>query len=225
MFGKKNKGKQPVSDALVLRDANAPPPSPSSKDERLKAAEIEAKRAEMEAEDIGEILPIRKPKHIAEGTASGLKLAAGGFVAGAVALVAMPVMGAREGAKNGNGTYKSAAKGAAKGAAIGMAKGVGSGVVLPVVGAVSGTAQISRGAVQTPFAVHGTIKGKQWDKESRTWKHYSLPEEIEAVTAAEEDWNKKLAERREVMCSLSFWLCSRLRLPPSAFRLCHCLRL
>ena len=39
---------------------------------------------------------MERPKHVGYGVASGLKCIAGGVVAGAVGLVAMPVMGAKE---------------------------------------------------------------------------------------------------------------------------------
>ena len=48
----------------------------------------------MEAEDLAEFLPIRKPKHVIDGTASGVKLMVGGVVGGAVSLVALPAIGA-----------------------------------------------------------------------------------------------------------------------------------
>jgi len=50
--------------------------------------------------------------------------------------------------------------------------------------------------VQTPFSAAAAMEGKQWDKEGRTWKHYSLPDEEAEVAVAEEEWNKKLAEKR-----------------------------
>lgn len=189
------------SNALVLHDpskanASSSSASGSSTDARLK--EKEKLAAEIEAEEISEVLPIRKPKHIVDGTASGIKLAAGGVLGGAAALVAMPVMGTYEGVTSARGKgRKAVAIGAAKGLASGLAKGVGSAAVMSIAGGVSGAAQITRGAVQTPFAVHGAAKGKQWDKESRQWVHYSLPAEVEAVNEADAEWAKKLAARRE----------------------------
>ena len=77
-----------ASSALVVHDPMSPNnvhASSSTADARLK--EKEKLAAELEAEDIAEVLPIRKPKHIIDGTASGLKLAAGGIIGGAAALV------------------------------------------------------------------------------------------------------------------------------------------
>ena len=54
------------------------------------------------------------------GGSVGVKLMVGGVVGGAVSLVALPAIGAREGAKKGG------AKGAVKGFAGGLAKGVAS---------------------------------------------------------------------------------------------------
>ena len=185
--------KASAASQLVVRDGSMP--APRSADGSLSAqekAQMEAQAA-MEAEDLAEILPLRKPKHVIDGAASGMKLVVGGVVTGAVGLVAMPAMGAREGAKTGG------VKGAAKGFAGGLAKGVVGAVVLPVAGSIAGGSQVIRGVVQTPFSISGAVKGKQWDKDARTWRHYSLPDEEAEVTNAEAEWVKKLAARREAL--------------------------
>ena len=186
-----SKKKMAATDAsqLVVRDDAVPLPGA---DVAKAKAEAEA-RAQMEADELAEILPLRKPKHLVDGTASGLKLIVGGAIGGAVGLVAMPALQMREGAKAGG------AKGAAKGFAAGLAQGAVGAVAMPLAGAVSGTGQIIRGVVQTPYAVSGAMNGKQWDKEARTWRHYSLPQEEEEVKEADAEWTKKLKARREAL--------------------------
>ena len=177
--------------ALIVRDETTP--AASSADAVAKQKAAEEQRAALEAEDLSAMLPVRKPKHLGAGVADGAKLIVGSFAAGAAALVAMPVDGVREGAKKGG------AKGAAKGLVTGMAKGITTAVALPVTGSVMGGVQVVRGAVQTPFSIHGAASGKSWDKEARTWRHYSLTEEEEEVTAAEAEWKVKLKARREAL--------------------------
>ena len=190
----RGKKKAPADGAtgLVVRDESVPAPVNEAELAMQKKAEMEA-RAQMEAEELSEMLPLRKPKNIIDGTADGLKLALGGVAAGAVGAIALPAVGTYEGAKAGG------AKGAAKGFVGGLAKGVAGAVVLPLVGGISGTTQVVRGVVQTPFAVSGAASGKQWDKEKRVWRHYSLPEEEEEVKTEEENWTKKLAARRDAL--------------------------
>ena len=189
---KKEKAAENMASGLVVRDASVPAPENEVEALLQRKAEADA-RAQMEAEELSEMLPLRKPKSVIDGTTSGLKLAVGGVVGGAVGLVAMPAIGTYEGAK------KSGAKGAAKGFVGGLAKGVAGAVVLPLVGGISGTGQVLRGVVQTPYAISGTASGKQYDKDARVWRHYSLTEEVEEVKSTEEEWTKKLAARREAL--------------------------
>lgn len=131
---------------------------------------------------------LERPKHVLGGVASGLKCVAAGAVAGAVGLVAMPAMGARE-----NGV---------KGFAAGMGKGLAGAVVMPVAGAVAGAVQITRGVANTPIAVAGTASGKQWDTEKRKWEFYSLPMEVaELEKEAEEIKDKEASPDRPTLAS------------------------
>ena len=63
--------------AVVIRDENAGADPITSKLEKEK------QQADMEAEELEAMLPIRKPKHLLDGATSGLKLAAGGVITGA----------------------------------------------------------------------------------------------------------------------------------------------
>ena len=117
---RKRKGKE--TTVVVVREpgengaAAAEPLSP----EQAEALSQLAKQEEQDAaEELAEILPFRKPKHAGEGLSSGVKLIAGGAVAGLGALVAAPVQGARE-----DGV---------KGFAAGMAKGI-AGAVMSKIG-------------------------------------------------------------------------------------------
>ena len=181
------KSKAPPDTTAVVLHVPLPSGAPGSSreggstDVAAAAAEEEA-RAAMEAEDLSEILPLRKPKHAIDGALSGVKLMAGGVVTGAAGLVAMPIVGARESG--------------VKGFASGVAKGIAGAVVMPTLGVVAGSVQIGRGVVQTPRSMMSAAAGKQWDKVDRTWRHYNLPDEQAAVQVAEEDWTKKLNERR-----------------------------
>ena len=132
---------------------------------------------------------MEKPKHALGGLTSGLKCIAAGTVAGAVGLVAMPVMGAKEAG--------------IKGFAAGVGKGLAGAVALPVAGAVAGAVQITRGVANTPGAMASTAAGKQWDAEKRRWQHYSLPAEVAELEEEEREvkekeagQKKKRAERR-----------------------------
>ena len=201
---RKSKASAASSNQIVLHDTSAPPPPTGaggadalSEQQKNALKEAEAERMKQESEDLAELLPLRKPKHVLDGTASGLKLVVGGVAAGAVGLVAMPAIGAYQGAKEGG------AKGSAKGFAGGLAKGVAGAIVLPLAGGISGTTQVVRGVVQTPFAVSGAAAGKQWDKDKRNWRFYSLPEEIAEIAEAEEEWKKKLQARRDAIRAAS----------------------
>ena len=142
-----------------------------------KLAEMEKEeREDQEAMDAMGVM-FEKPKHAVGGLTSGLKCVAAGVATGAVGLVAMPVLGAKEGG--------------VKGFAAGVGKGLATAVMAPVAGTVGGVVQVARGVANTPSAVVGAAKGKQWDAEKRKWQHYSLPAEAAEVAAAEEEHKKR----------------------------------
>ena len=64
-----------------------------------------------------------------------------------------------------------------------------SGVGLATAGVVNGAAQVVRGVVNTPEAIHqGMVEGKEWDPETRQWKEkvlYNLEVEAAEVESSE----------------------------------------
>ena len=117
----------------------------------------------------------RRPKDVSAGVASGAKTIMKGVVAGAIGLVAAPVMGARE----------EGVKGFVKG--VGM--GVAGAIALPVAGTILGCVQVARGALNTPDAVKQRKAGKVWDEDTRQWVVYNLREEArELLSTSEAEW-------------------------------------
>lgn len=107
------------------------------------------------AEELGELFSLRRPRDAASGFGSGLKNVAKGVAAGAVSLVAAPVVGAAQGGVAGG----------FKGAGAGL---IGA-VVLPVAGVATGVAQVVRGVANTPEAIRSRSQGATWDDTTRTW--------------------------------------------------------
>eukprot|EP00964_Phaeocystis_antarctica_P089159 scaffold56810_cov48-Phaeocystis_antarctica.AAC.1 len=113
--------------------------------------------------DSAALFSTRRPKDVSAGMASGAKTIMKGVVAGAIGLVAAPVMGARE----------EGVKGFVKG--VGM--GVAGAIALPVAGTILGCVQVTRGALNTPDAIKQRKAGKVWDEDTRQWVVYNLREE------------------------------------------------
>ncbi|CAK0831030.1 unnamed protein product [Prorocentrum cordatum] len=135
--------------------------------ERCKE-ELEREQAELAVMKAvaGSVFSLRKPRDVVAGTSSGLKTVARGVGLGLASLVAQPYLGAKHGG----------AKGFVKGVGAGVTTCVGS----TVAGAVVGTTQIVRGAVNTPGAIMQKARGQVWNSEARAWEvdWYSLPEEV-----------------------------------------------
>ena len=129
----------------------------------------------------GDELPSEKLKkavpggsdNIGGGMLQGVGSVLAGFAGGAAALVAAPIMGARDAG--------------AKGAAVGLAAGVVAFVALPVAGVVSGIGEVVAGAANTPSAVQAKAQGKEWDEHAQQYTEYSLPEELERLKAVDVD--------------------------------------
>lgn len=91
------------------------------------------------------------------------------------------------------GAHQEGFKGFAKGAAAGIA----GAVLLPVTGVAVGTAQLVRGAVNTPDAIKQAKEGRVWDEEGRRWIEppgLALVAEDEGTRAARAEWQR--AQRR-----------------------------
>jgi len=153
------------------------------KEARLSRAKKDDKGLdEEELEELKDVFALRKPKHFVGGLKNGLQCCAAGVMGGAAALVAMPVIGAKESG--------------AKGFVSGMAKGLASAVALPVGGTVAGVVQMARGVAQTPHAMISSAKGKQFNVETRKWQHYSLPDDDATLKVEEEAFAVREAARQ-----------------------------
>ena len=120
----------------------------------------------------------RRPRSIGAGASSGLKSVAKGVAMGAAGLIAAPALGAKEGGF--------------KGFCAGLGAGIVGAITLPVYGAIVGTVQVARGAMNTPEAIAERARGKIWDEDSRTWVSYDLPGEARDLLAlSEEEWCKQ----------------------------------
>lgn len=124
---------------------------------------------------IERLMSSTRPRDALDGLGSGLKAAGAGLLAGAGALVAMPVVGAREDGLTGFFT--------------GLAKGVAWGVGLTAAGAVACTTQVVRGVVNTPEAIQQTQAGKRWDPDTGTWEddHCNLRKEVAQAGGEDSD--------------------------------------
>lgn len=96
-----------------------------------------------------------RPRDALDGLGSGLKAAGAGLLAGTAALVAVPIVGAKEDGVQGFLT--------------GMAKGALCAVGCTVGGAVFGATQVMRGVVNTPEAIQQAQAGKRWDADIGAW--------------------------------------------------------
>ncbi|CAG9465125.1 unnamed protein product [Pedinophyceae sp. YPF-701] len=112
-------------------------------------------RYDQDAVTFTDVFSLRRPKHLGSGLVSGTKSLLKGTAAGAVALVAAPVLGAQQ----------DGFVGALKGATVGIC----GAVLLPVTGATVGIIQTVRGVINTPVAIHNHCKGRFWDPIEREW--------------------------------------------------------
>lgn len=122
------------------------------------------------------IMNTTRPRDVLDGVGSGLKAAGLGFLAGAAAIVAVPMVGAKE---DGFSGFLS-----------GIAKGVAGGVGLALGGVVAGATQVARGVYNTPEAISQAQNGKRWDTDAGCWVEdcCNLREEVtQAGKEAESD--------------------------------------
>ena len=124
------------------------------------------------------IFSTRRPRNVSAGMSSGLKSVAKGVAMGAAGLIAAPTLGAKEGGF--------------KGFCAGLGAGLIGAITLPVYGAIVGSVQVARGAMNTPEAIKERANGKIWDEDTRTWVSYDLPGEAREILAlSEEEWCKQ----------------------------------
>ena len=125
----------------------------------------------IEAEAIlSELFCLRRPRDAFDGAFSGAKAVSTGVAMGLTSMVLTPFWGAsREGV-------------------LGLAKGLGTGVaggmLSMVTGAMVGSAQVTRGVLNTAECVAETVRGKVYDRDEGVWKEdtiYSLPDEAAHV--------------------------------------------
>ena len=125
--------------------------------------------------DMPQLFSTRKPRNLAAGLSSGAKSVAKGVAWGAAGLLVAPAVGAREGG--------------IKGFCAGLGAGILGAISLPVYGAVVGSVQLARGAMNTPEALLETRKGKIWDDETRSWISYNMQDEARLILGeTEEEW-------------------------------------
>jgi len=120
------------------------------------------------------------PKHLGSGVGKAASSIVGGVVAGAGALVAAPIVGAKT--QGASGFVK------------GLGLGIGAAVFLPVAGVFSGVGSLARGAAATPNAILGNVEGKEYDPVSKKWIHYSLAEDRRVLSDEAEQELKDFVE-------------------------------
>lgn len=124
-----------------------------------------------------DLFSTRRPKDVGAGLSSGLKNMGKGIAAGLGALVAAPIVGAKEGGLSGFGK--------------GLGTGLAAAVVLPVSGVATGVYQIGRGVMNTPDSIKNSQENKEWDPKTREWYAYDLKKEAEHIlNMKEEDFVK-----------------------------------
>ncbi|CAJ1408198.1 unnamed protein product, partial [Effrenium voratum] len=104
---------------------------------------------------VDKFLSSTRPRDVIDGTFSGLKVAGAGVLAGGAALIAAPVVGAKE--DGVTGFFK------------GLATGVCGAIGLTLGGAVAGATQLARGVYNTPEAVQNAYANRRWDAEQGIW--------------------------------------------------------
>mmetsp|Transcript_81676 Transcript_81676/g.189702 ORF Transcript_81676/g.189702 Transcript_81676/m.189702 type:complete len:919 (-) Transcript_81676:103-2859(-) len=166
----------------VAQQEPPPPPQPDPNAgtqlaERRAVASSLAPRSEEDAaySAIERFLNTTRPRDALDGVGSGLKAAGAGLLAGTAALVAVPVVGARE---EGFGGFLT-----------GMVKGVVGAVGLTLGGAVACATQVARGLYNTPEAIQQAQAGRRWDADAGAWVDDTchLRQEAAQVASTESD--------------------------------------
>lgn len=132
-----------------------------------------------------ELFSTRKPKDVVAGISSGIKNTVKGVLGGAIGLVAMPILCAKDEGP------------------VGFFKGLGTGligaVVLPVAGTVTGSMQVVRGLINTPYAIKAKSDGKIWSEDKKKWINYNLlKDSAEIMTETEAGFLAKLPKKNYI---------------------------
>eukprot|EP00931_Biecheleriopsis_adriatica_P100381 TRINITY_DN75705_c0_g1_i1.p1 TRINITY_DN75705_c0_g1~~TRINITY_DN75705_c0_g1_i1.p1 ORF type:complete len:892 (-),score=238.95 TRINITY_DN75705_c0_g1_i1:80-2755(-) len=132
---------------------------------------------------VDKLLSSTRPRDLLDGLGSGLKVAGAGLVAGTAALVAAPVLAAKEDGVSGFFT--------------GLATGVCGAVGLTAGGAVACVTQVVRGAYNTPEAIQQAQAGKRWDAETGSWVDDCCNLREEAAKAAKEEEKENASDNED----------------------------
>jgi hypothetical protein len=142
-----------------------------------------AQSEEEALEEVDEILNRNRPKHLADGIASGMGFVLAGAVGACGILVLSPHVAGTAGAAEAGTT------GRVVGAAVGAAVGVWSAASVAAGGLASGVAQVARGLVNTPKAFSEPRRGKWWNVYEGKW--------IETHLKSEKEWIDSLPDYDE----------------------------
>jgi hypothetical protein len=148
---------QEIINSASLASASSAVSASSTPATEAPNAEASDKLDRVDNEKAGNLMNSSRPKNFFGGLTSAVKCMGAGFVAGGVALVAAPVVGFKE-------------KGW-KGGVTGFFQGIVGGAALAAAGVVAGSAQVVRGAWNTPEALRqGLInRNMKWDSELGAW--------------------------------------------------------
>lgn len=175
-----------------------------------QSLDTNASSATLDEDDSGfdlSMFSLDKPKHIFQGFKNAVYNLLLTTVVGGLAFVYVPLESSYSGYKSGIGSsnyfvsVNSLASNRAKGLIVGLLKGMAMSalisVLAPLLGFVTASLQLIRGAFNTPIWFGNTfLDDKEWDNEKRQWYNYYLDvESKEILDESEEEHIKKLNER------------------------------
>ena len=153
--------------------------APSNTNKQSTAEKSSSKHSRRKTQDdpfehgspnISALFVTRKPRDIFEGVRAAVTNIVRGCFYGVSGLLASPLTGGLSGGVTG--------------LIIGTVTGVFLGVSMPLFGIILSGYQLTQGAISTPEAVKGFIDCKMFDELTRTWREYSLDDDIEEIQSA-----------------------------------------
>jgi len=127
----------------------------------------------------------KKPKDVVSGISSGIKNTVKGVIGGAIGLVAMPILCAKD--EGPVGFFK------------GLGTGILGAIILPIAGTLTGSMQVIRGLINTPYAIKAKSNGKIWCNEKKKWINYNLLEESARImTETKESFLAKISKKNYI---------------------------